>query len=379
MAIGDNWGTQAAYRGCIGFLAMVAIHGRNIDAAAAFALLLGYFVTRLLRGRVRFAGANLEVAAQAIKSVPWTIGVSLLMNVVHVVWAWTAVVAQGVRSPRYGRQLLPTAPSTPHRNAMIIPTLRCKRTVRRYHAERWHVGGAFGRATQCSLGSLCKAAALTTVLRVITCPVRLFGCLRRVLCREQAAAGYGLPYAICVIAIHGVSFSEAASRANELVWQRGMEAAVADDAVVSIGLLLFGVWLLACFCVAMFTVSAVMLLDCLLADMAILVSTIPIAVLLWAIFEALVSSYKTVIFCFMEDPQTVRPNHDSRTYSNLLEAWQQMEIDCLGMARDAPSPIVSQIEPTEMSSFSTVPPNTQQLRAYGTPGVSEAHGPSSLA
>lgn len=58
--------------------------------------------------------------------------------------------------------------------------------------------------------SLCKAAAVTTVLRVITYPVRLFGCLRRALCREQAAAGYGLPYAICVIAIYGVSFSEGA-------------------------------------------------------------------------------------------------------------------------------------------------------------------------
>lgn len=58
--------------------------------------------------------------------------------------------------------------------------------------------------------SLCKAAAVTVPLRVVTYPVRMLACLRRGLCREQARTGYGLPYAICVIVIYGVSFSKGA-------------------------------------------------------------------------------------------------------------------------------------------------------------------------
>ena len=47
-------------------------------------------------------------------------------------------------------------------------------------------------------------------LRVVTFPARTFACLRRSICREPARAGCGLPYAICVVAIYGLSFSKGA-------------------------------------------------------------------------------------------------------------------------------------------------------------------------
>lgn len=57
--------------------------------------------------------------------------------------------------------------------------------------------------------SLCKAAAITPVARVVTYPVRRAKCLRRLL-SVQGAAGYGLPYAACFLSIYGLSFSEGA-------------------------------------------------------------------------------------------------------------------------------------------------------------------------
>ncbi len=61
---------QVAYGGSISVLAGVAMFELKrgsvaIGSAAASALLLGYFVTRLRQGRVRFAAANLKVTVTA--------------------------------------------------------------------------------------------------------------------------------------------------------------------------------------------------------------------------------------------------------------------------------------------------------------------------
>ena len=73
-----------------------------------------------------------------------------------------------------------------------------------------------------------------------------------------------------------------------------------DDGVVGIGLFLFALELLVLFCVAMLMVSLVFCVDYLLAITAIAVIAVPVAVLLWTIIEAVLSSHKMVMFCFME-------------------------------------------------------------------------------
>ncbi len=76
-------------------------------------------------------------------------------------------------------------------------------------------------------------------------------------------------------------------------------AAIANEAVVSIGLLLFGVGLLTCFCLAMLMVMVAAYLGY-MGLFVIFVFTILLAVLWWTIIEAVLSSYKTLMFCFME-------------------------------------------------------------------------------
>lgn len=97
----------------------------------------------------------------------------------------------------------------------------------------------------------------------------------------------------------------AVGRVSELIWQRGM-AVVVDDAVVSVGLLLFVIGLLACFCVAMLVVSVALSVEYLLALAALALFAINFAALLWTIMEAVLSSYKMVVFCFMEVIEKVR-------------------------------------------------------------------------
>ena len=58
--------------------------------------------------------------------------------------------------------------------------------------------------------SLCKAAAVVTVVQVLKYIARRFRLLRCILSRVQSMVGYGLSYTICFISIYGLSFSEGA-------------------------------------------------------------------------------------------------------------------------------------------------------------------------
>lgn len=60
----------------------------------------------------------------------------------------------------------------------------------------------------CIYRSLCKAAAIVTVVRVLMYPLRRVRLVRRVLSRVLSMLGYGLSYAICFISIYGLSFSD---------------------------------------------------------------------------------------------------------------------------------------------------------------------------
>ena len=90
----------------------------------------------------------------------------------------------------------------------------------------------------------------------------------------------------------------ALGRASESIWQRGV-AAVVDDAVVSIGLFLFGVGLLVCFCVAML-IPLVFAVDYDLALVVVGLFVVPAAALFWVVIETVLSSSNVVAFCFME-------------------------------------------------------------------------------
>lgn len=58
----------------------------------------------------------------------------------------------------------------------------------------------------------------------------------------------------------------------------------------------------------------------------------------------------------LQEPLALQANHGSQTYGDLSEAWQQMQIECLGVARGTALPqVVSQIECTEMGSVTTDP------------------------
>lgn len=73
-----------------------------------------------------------------------------------------------------------------------------------------------------------------------------------------------------------------------------------DDAVVSIGLFLFGVGLLVCFCVAMLILSVVFAVDYILALVVVGLFAVPAAALFWVVIETVLSSSNVVAFCFME-------------------------------------------------------------------------------
>ena len=78
---------------------------------------------------------------------------------------------------------------------------------------------------------------------------------------------------------------------------------------------------------------------------------------------------------YPQAPLALQRNHDSRTYGDLLEAWQQIQIEGRGMARGAPSQALSQTEDTEVGGFGPVLPNTNrplQVGGYGAAVVSNA-------
>lgn len=75
---------------------------------------------------------------------------------------------------------------------------------------------------------------------------------------------------------------------------------ITNDAVVSIGLFLFAIDVLACYCVAMLVVSVLLSVEYIMALALVALSLIPFAALLWTIIEAVLSSNNTVFFCFME-------------------------------------------------------------------------------
>eukprot|EP00752_Nemacystus_decipiens_P011598 g10300.t1 len=425
---------QVGYVGFLGLWVLLTIAVLKTSLAAGAlsailcALLLRFFLKR--QARIRFGAANLKVAAMAVKSMPGTIRVALLMSIVEVVWSvvsamaaagtvgafLTVVAADGTSysashcldrheyrgsatgfveycecdgtqvsdSPcEYGkgRWVLVCFWLASATWGVAVLKNVVTATVTGSVASWWFsptepspVQGAFFRATHGSFGSLCKAAAVITVMRVLMYPVRRIWLLRRILNRVYRMVGYGLSYAICFISIYGLSFSEALRRVTELFRQRGLTVIV-NDTVVSIGLAMVVVCQTIVFFAAVmmmfvvfvdFSFSRLGLISLLLA----MVFIIPIAILFWINIEVVRSSHKAIIVCFVQDPDALRVNHDGQTYDDLSDAWRQMQLDCPEAAGvDDHTHTHMQIECTEVTGSD--PPHARKI---GSPGASGGGG-----
>ncbi|CAN0233684.1 unnamed protein product, partial [Scytosiphon promiscuus] len=264
-----------------------------IVPAALCAWSVRFFLKR--QRRITFGSANLKVAALAIKSMPWASRVALLLSGVQVAWILLAAVA-AVGSMASFRVI--TAPDGTVHSASACrevssggsDTMSCEcggedsilinspcvfeagrgsfwlgcfwlasvawgaavlknlvtATVAGSVASWWFspgdkssVRGALYRATHESFGSLCKAAAVVAVVRLLITALRritkLGWCGGFLLEWLRDAVSYALAYVICFVSIYGLSFSEAGQRVSELFRRRGVTT-IANDVVVDIGL-----------------------------------------------------------------------------------------------------------------------------------------------
>eukprot|EP00903_Cladosiphon_okamuranus_P005874 g5810.t1 len=292
------------------------------------ALFLRFFLKR--QSRIRFGAANLKVAAMAVRAMPGTTRIALCMSVVQVVWSIVSAMAAAGSIAALSTVVAPDG--TRYSAAECMDRLTA--TVTGSVASWWFspvdvsaVNGAFYRATHGSLGSLCKAAAATTVLRVLMHVVRRFSLLRRILSRVHSIVGYGVSYTICFISIYGLSFSEALRRVTELFRLRGLTV-ILNDAVVSIGLALLVVGQTVLY-FALTTMLVVIFVDFSFTGMGVrtvilaMLFVAPIVIVFWVNIEVVRSSHKAVVVCFVQDPDALRANHDTQTYDELSEAWRQ--------------------------------------------------------
>ncbi|CAM9400191.1 unnamed protein product [Ectocarpus fasciculatus] len=203
------------------------------------------------------------------------------------------------------------------------------------------VRGAFYRATRSSFGSLCKAAAIVAVIRVAMLPLRVV-CnapfLRCFLRRFRQAIGYATSYAICFIGIYGLNFSEALRRVHELFQRRGITM-IANDAVVRVGLFLLSIALMASYlvvaCSSLVMVTGTQFsgtLDGLIMFVVVLLVFVPVAICFSTTMSVLRSGHKAVFVCFIQDPEALANNHGSQMHDDLSGAWQQMQMECPGVA-----------------------------------------------
>ncbi|CAM9934983.1 unnamed protein product [Scytosiphon promiscuus] len=207
--------------------------------------------------------------------------------------------------------------------------------------NRRHVQAAVQRAHKGSFGSVCKAAAASTVARL---PIMVMRCLSSVFPLKPlgVAADYVPAYAIYFIGIYGVDFSEASRRVSGLVRRRGVTA-IASDTVVDVGLA--GLALAA---TALFMILFFLMLNSVLdppfgmgglselfgKNVGFLSMSYIVAVALATILEIPRAGFKAVLVCFLQDPQALATNHGREIYNELSEAWREMQADCLEVDSD---------------------------------------------
>ncbi|CAM9494927.1 unnamed protein product [Ectocarpus sp. 4 AP-2014] len=361
------------------------------------AFLCGWTVRFYLKrqSRIRFGSANLKVAGLAVKSMPWTVRAGLLMSGVQVLWVLLSAMAAGGTIASLRTVTGPdgaTYKASSCSDVMLDPPTRgmvhhlscmCGGHVVSYNsaceyedhgfwlalfwlaslawgadvirnvvtatvtgsvASWWYsadrdacpVRGALYRATHSSFGSLCKAAAISTAVRLLTRTVRRLAKVGRcgsfVLGWLQRLADYILAYSICFISIYGLSFSEAGQRVSELFRRRGVTT-IANDIVVDVGLTAVCAGLTVCFlCLAylVITVTHRVLGGTFLVGVYVifLFSPFLVAFVVATTVEVLRSSFKAVFVCFVQDPDALASNHGRQLHDDLSRAWGEMQAEC---------------------------------------------------
>ncbi|CAN0166641.1 unnamed protein product, partial [Ectocarpus fasciculatus] len=322
------------------------------------------------QSRIRFGSANLKVAGLAVKSMPWTVRAGLLMSGVQVLWvllsataaAGTIASLRTVTSPDGSVYRASSCSDVtldpPARGVVHHLSCMCGGHVVSYNsacayeghgfwlasfwlvslawggcvirnvvtatvtgsvASWWYnsagrdaspVRGALYRATHGSLGSLCKAAAISAVVSLLTQTVRRLAKLGRcgsfVLGWLQGLADYVLAYSICFISIYGLSYSEANQRVSELFRRRGVTT-IANDIVVDVGLTAICVGLTVCFLAFAYLVIMAngvvfggTFLVGFVAYGTFLFGSFMVAFVVATTVEVLRSSFKAVFVCFVQ-------------------------------------------------------------------------------
>ncbi|CAM9256058.1 unnamed protein product, partial [Hapterophycus canaliculatus] len=391
--------SSAAISGLAAVYALATEHWFGwIVPASLCAWSLHIFLRR--QTRILFGSANLKVAALAIKSMPWTLRAALLLSGVQVAWVLLSTVAavgsmaalQVVTAPdgtvltastchEFGSddgggrhtiscvcdgedRILINSPcgfeagrgsywlgcfwlASAAWGAAVLQNL-VTAMVTGSVASWWFspgdqtsVRGALYRATHGSFGSLCKAAAVVSVVRLAVAALRRMSKLGRcgnfLLEWLRDAVHYALTYAICFISIYGLSLSEAGQRVSELFRKRGM-ITIANDAVVDIGLagVVLGATLLysiAAFFV-LIAISDTLYGNAYLSPVFgtairdVCCSYVLVAVVVATALEVLRSGVKAVFVCFVQDPEALAANHERKIYDELSEAWHAMQAEC---------------------------------------------------
>ncbi|CAM9643374.1 unnamed protein product [Pylaiella littoralis] len=394
---------QVAYLGVAGISGMAAVSALVTRHWLAWTIpaILCVWSVRFFSKRqpqIRFSSANLKVAAVAVKSMPWTFRTALLMSGVQVLWVLVCAVAAGGSIASARTMTGPDGtvyPSSICGNVSLTDTgsLSCQcggktilysstcqfegntvwlacfwlaslgwgaavirgvvtATVAGSVASWWFspggvspVRGALYRATHGSFGSICKAAALTTAVRIFARAMRR---LTRA-CRYcnfllewlQVALDYVLAYTICFISIYGLSFSEAGRRVSELFRKRGVTT-VANDVIVDAGLAALVLGATVCYVAVASALGQVVVKlsgsssggGFLVQETVamVVVSYLLVTVIVGTTVEVLRSAFKAVFLCFVQDPEALATNHDRQIYNELSVAWREMQAWCPGMA-----------------------------------------------